>query len=193
MKGLSPHFPASGGVGNLTHFSISLCSSHDLGPKLTSFIFASSLLPLLYSLPTFPCPGWIHWQILHSGITRQEVEFSFLFPNTCPLSRVVCVCVCVCACMSIEAARKKEIRTHFMSHVNPQETKLHAHSFTLTFAHCYGGFPGGSDGKESTCNAGELGLVPGLVKIPWRRTWQPTPVFLPGEAHGQRSLAGCSP
>ena len=55
------------------------------------------------------------------------------------------------------------------------------------------GFPGGSDGKESTCNAGELGLVPGLVKIPWRRTWQPTPVFLPGEAHGQRSLAGCSP
>ena len=27
-------------------------------------------------------------------------------------------------------------------------------------------------------------------KIPWRRKWQPTPVFLPGEAHGQRSLAG---
>ena len=30
-------------------------------------------------------------------------------------------------------------------------------------------------------------------KIPWRRKWQPTPVFLPGEAHGQRSLAGYSP
>ena len=28
---------------------------------------------------------------------------------------------------------------------------------------------------------------------PWRRQWQPTPVFLPGESHGQRSLAGCSP
>ena len=28
--------------------------------------------------------------------------------------------------------------------------------------------------------------------IPWRRTWQPTPVFMPGESHGQRSLAGCS-
>ena len=27
-------------------------------------------------------------------------------------------------------------------------------------------------------------------KIPWRRAWQPTPVFLPGEAHGQRSLVG---
>ena len=30
-------------------------------------------------------------------------------------------------------------------------------------------------------------------KIPWRRAWQPTPVFLPGESHGQRSLAGYSP
>ena len=30
-------------------------------------------------------------------------------------------------------------------------------------------------------------------KIPWRRKWQPTPVILPGEFHGQRSLAGYSP
>ena len=29
--------------------------------------------------------------------------------------------------------------------------------------------------------------------IAWRRAWQPTPVFLPGESHGQRSLAGCGP
>ena len=35
---------------------------------------------------------------------------------------------------------------------------------------------------------------PWVGKIPWRRKWQPTPVlFLPGESHGQRSLAGCSP
>ena len=38
------------------------------------------------------------------------------------------------------------------------------------------GFPGGSDGKESTRNAGDLSL------IPWRRAWQPTPVFLPQES-----------
>ena len=37
------------------------------------------------------------------------------------------------------------------------------------------------------------GFGPWVRKIPWRRAWQPTPVFLPGEAHGQRSLAGCSP
>ena len=30
-------------------------------------------------------------------------------------------------------------------------------------------------------------------KIPWRREWLPTPVFLPEESHGQRSLVGCSP
>ena len=34
---------------------------------------------------------------------------------------------------------------------------------------------------------------PWVRKIPWRRAWQPTPVFLPGKSHGQRNLAGCSP
>ena len=37
------------------------------------------------------------------------------------------------------------------------------------------------------------GFHPWVRKIPWRRKWQPTPVFLPGEPHGQRSLAGYSP
>ena len=45
-------------------------------------------------------------------------------------------------------------------------------------------------GKESACNAGDSSSWVG--KIPWRRKWQPTPVFLPGESHGQRSLAGYS-
>ena len=37
------------------------------------------------------------------------------------------------------------------------------------------------------------GLDPWFGKIPWRREWQPIPVFLPGEFHGQRKLAGYSP
>ena len=37
------------------------------------------------------------------------------------------------------------------------------------------------------------GFDPWVGKIPWRRAWQPTPVFLPGESPGQRNLAGCSP
>ena len=43
------------------------------------------------------------------------------------------------------------------------------------------GFPSGLGGTESTCNAGDLGSVPGFAKIPWRRAWQSMPVFLPGE------------
>ena len=44
------------------------------------------------------------------------------------------------------------------------------------------GFPGGSDGKEPAWNAGGMGSIPGLGKIPWRRAWQPSSVFLPGES-----------
>ena len=49
------------------------------------------------------------------------------------------------------------------------------------------GFPGGSDSKESAFNAGDPGFNPWVRKIPWRREWQLTPAFLPGESHGQRS------
>ena len=44
-------------------------------------------------------------------------------------------------------------------------------------------FLGGSAGKESTCNAGDLDLIPGLGRVPWRRERLPTPVFWPGEFH----------
>ena len=51
-------------------------------------------------------------------------------------------------------------------------------------------------GKESACQCERNkrhGFNPWVGKIPWRRKWQPTPVFLPGESHGQRSLAGYRP
>jgi len=54
------------------------------------------------------------------------------------------------------------------------------------------GFPGGLDGKGSTYNAGP-GFLPQIRKIPRRRERLPTPVFLPGESHEQRSLADHSP
>ena len=52
---------------------------------------------------------------------------------------------------------------------------------------------GGSDGKASSWNAGDLGLHPWVRKIPWRRKWQSTPALLPGKLHGWRSLIGYSP
>ena len=50
------------------------------------------------------------------------------------------------------------------------------------------GFPGGTSGKEPThqCRRHKrCGFDPRVRKIPWRRAWQPTPVFLPGESHGE--------
>ena len=51
------------------------------------------------------------------------------------------------------------------------------------------GFPGGASDKEPS----DSHWIPGSGRSPWRRAWQPSPVFLPGESHGQRSLVGHSP
>ena len=55
--------------------------------------------------------------------------------------------------------------------------------------------PGGALVKNLPASAGDPRgkFDPWVGKMPWRRAWQPTPVFLPGELHGQRSLAGCTP
>ena len=56
------------------------------------------------------------------------------------------------------------------------------------FSSFYGGVPGGASGKEPACQCRRCRRCefdPWVRKIPWRRAWQPTPVFLPGESHGQ--------
>ena len=54
------------------------------------------------------------------------------------------------------------------------------------------GFPGDPVLKNPSANR-RLGFDLWVGKIPWRREWQPTPIFFPGKPHGQRSLVGCSP
>ena len=85
------------------------------------------------------------------------------------------------------------------SHSVPLPCPLHKHSGKtlkseeLQFLR---GFPGDTSGKEPNrqCRRGKRrGFDPWVGKIPWRRAWQPTPVSLPGENRGQRSLAGYSP
>ena len=48
-------------------------------------------------------------------------------------------------------------------------------------------------GKESACQCRRYGFDPWVGKTPWRKKWQPTPIFLPGKLHGQRALVGYSP
>ena len=55
------------------------------------------------------------------------------------------------------------------------------------------GLPWWLSSKESICQCRRRRFNPWVGKIPWRRTWQPTPVFLPGEPHGWRNLVGYSP
>ena len=55
------------------------------------------------------------------------------------------------------------------------------------------GFPGGSDSKELTCNSGDLASIPGLGRSPGGGHGNPLQYSCLENAHGQRSLEGCSP
>ena len=79
-----------------------------------------------------------------------------------------------------EVCKKGKNKYHILTHI------YHIHMKSR-------GYPGGSDGKEFACNAGDPGSNPGSEWIPPTRDWLPTPVFLPGEFHGQKGLAGYSP
>ena len=80
--------------------------------------------------------------------------------------------------------------------INPQPRSLFLFKIYQVEVYIYlMGFPGGASGKEAACQCRRHkrhGFNPWVRKIPWRRAWQPTPVFLPGESHGQRSLVGYS-
>ena len=74
-----------------------------------------------------------------------------------------------------------------------------AKSLKWTTSHCdnktHRGVPGGSGVKNLLASAEDLRLRfhPWVGEIPWRKAWQSSPVFLPEESHGQRSLVDCSP
>ena len=64
------------------------------------------------------------------------------------------------------------------------------------FSFCLKDFPGGARGKELACQCrrrNRCWFDSWVGTTPWRRAWQPTPLFLPEESHGQRSLAGYGP
>ena len=93
--------------------------------------------------------------------------------------------------MGWDAVRKgARILSESPGGILPQEAGDPNWRFCCKNCICPKGFPGGSDGKESACNAGDLGLISGVGKILWRRERLCTPVFWPGEFPGQKGLAG---
>ena len=90
-------------------------------------------------------------------------------------------------CMTTDTLRLSKNNTHSLCYVSFKTRKIWNKNWSLS---------GGIRGKESTCQCRRqktCGFDPWVRKIPWRRKWQSTPVFLPGESHGQRSLTGYSP
>ena len=79
-------------------------------------------------------------------------------------------------------------RLSFVKHFFIHHEKTHF-MFCFVFSHEFDDFfPGLSAVMNPPANAGDVGSLPGSGESPQRRKWQPTPVFLPGESHGQRSL-----
>ena len=66
-------------------------------------------------------------------------------------------------------------------------------SYQLICSSAYMRLHKGLRGYRIRLQCRRYGFDPWVGKIPWRRAWQPTPVFFPGEPHGQRSLVGYSP
>ena len=69
---------------------------------------------------------------------------------------------------------------------------MHTHTYATKHAYMQIDFPGALDGKESACNAGDPGSIPGLGRYPGDGNGNPLQCILPREFHGQRSLVGYS-
>ena len=90
----------------------------------------------------------------------------------------------------------KHARSHLISEAKQGQAWIVLEWDTAWEYRVFGYFPGGTRGREPSCQCRRHkrhGFDPWVKKIHWRRKWQPTPVFLPGEFPGQRSLVGYNP
>ena len=103
----------------------------------------------------------------------------------------VCVCVCVSACTHLACLCVCPTLSTYLDCSKPPPPP--SSFFLIIKLYMLGGFPGGLGGLSVCLQCRTPRFNPWVGKIPWRRAWQPTPVFLPGESQGQRSLVGYSP
>ena len=116
--------------------------------------------------------------------------------NGSQISREAAWCVCVVLDHKVGSSVCVGVGVWYW--ITVWETALPRTEFSYKLRRCRArmGFPGGASGKEPACQCKgwkRCGFDPWIGKIPWRRTWQPTSVCLPGESYSQRSLAGYSP
>ena len=143
--------------------------------------------------------GFLGWLLLSLPSVRFRCG---LLPSSSPAypdfsSLTVCAqhghstCLTLQVSPDIQLSRVMDGIENILRKLWPRERKLKIYPSVSVFS----GFPDGASGKEPTCQGRKYQrhrLHPWVGKIPWRRKWQPTSVFLPGESHGQRSLAGYS-
>ena len=127
------------------------------------------------------------------GFSRQEYWSGVPLPS--PPSRAMLTLIqdgvrakgCILKVVEVYAAFR--LKGYFSISLPPPPPthwpQIHRHTHTYVYIYIYMGFP---VGKEPACQSRRS-----VRKIPWRRAWQSTPTFLPGEFLGQRSLAGNSP
>ena len=145
------------------------------------------------------------WATVHRGHTKSQTRLKQLGLDACYTVRPCCLSILhiiVCSCWS-----QRPVHPSPAPPLGNHRSVLYVcESFSVPLCHilfiyylwlCWVlGFLGGASGKEPSCQCRRhkrWRFDPWVRKTPWRRKWQLTPVFLPAESHGQKSLAGCSP
>ena len=165
-----------------SHGQRSLVGCSPWGRKESDTTVAMSGLRLIYSSPGACAVG---------RCFRREPWFSRRLETVRGAGRHMPHSSCI-ACVDVHGFPDREMPTH--AHLPPSPFKGHFQSILRIRKR---GFPGGSEGNASACNAGGLGSIPGLGRSPGERNGNPLQYTIssnmPGESHGQRSLAGYSP
>ena len=152
-------------------------SCPECGSGSFTFFIPYKLKPLFFNV------GWSSfWKIL----TQSLICLAF-FNELHPTKTLTC-----------KEGFSEEAASAGIDNTGPQHwASLWSHRVCLSLAVWpLAGPPRWLSGKETACWCRRCRghrFNPRVGKIPWRRGWQPTPVFLPGKSHGQRSLAGYSP
>ena len=116
----------------------------------------------------------------------------------------MCFISCICFYsfnLRMWGKKKYALNIHYLSglitvtyyYLWPWQKSCDLRTAVLFHSASFRGLPWWLSGKESTCQCKRCRFDPWVRKIPWRRKWQPSPVFLPGKSHGQRNLVGYSP